>query len=91
MRLKFSICILTTVLVLTYQQSRAQSISLDKLQNIKVNQLSDAQISEAWKKIQDLGLAEQDAYKLMEQKGMDPIEVNLFKQRISLLGLNKSG
>lgn len=91
MRIKFFIYILLTGLVLSFQQSRAQSISLDKLQNVKVNQLSDAQISEAWKKIQDLGLAEQEAYKLMEQKGMDPIEVNLFKQRISLLGLNKSG
>ncbi len=91
MRIKFFIYILLTGLVLSFQQSRAQSISLDKLQNIKVNQLSDAQISEAWQKIQDLGLAEQEAYKLMEQKGMDPIEVNLFKQRIGLLGLNKSG
>ncbi|MDO8992735.1 MAG: hypothetical protein Q7U83_06715, partial [Daejeonella sp.] len=91
MRIKFLIYILIAGLVFTFQQSQAQSISLDKLQNIKVNQLSDAQISEAWKKIQDLGLAEQDAYKLMEEKGMDPIEVNLFKQRISLLGLNKSG
>ena len=91
MRIKHYIYILIAGLVLSFQQSQAQSISLDKLQNIKVNQLSDAQITEAWKKIQDLGLPEQDAYKLMEQKGMDPIEVNLFKQRISLLGLNKSG
>ncbi len=91
MRIKFFIYILITGLVLSFQQSRAQSISLDKLQNVKVNQLTDAQITEAWKKIQDLGLPDQEAYKLMEQRGMDPIEVNLFKQRIGLLGLNTGG
>ncbi|MFZ4100563.1 MAG: hypothetical protein ACOYKR_01315, partial [Sphingobacterium thalpophilum] len=91
MRIKILIYILITGLVLTYQRGMAQSISLDKLQNVKVNQLSDAQIAEAWKKIQDLGIPEQDAYKLLEQRGLDPIEVNLLKQRVSLLGLNKSG
>lgn len=91
MRIKFFIYIFLTGLIMSFQSIQAQSISLDKLQAIKVNQLSDEQITEAWKKIQDLGLPEQDAYKLMEQRGMDPIEVNLFKQRISLLGLNKGG
>ena len=91
MRIKFLIYILITVLVLSSREGQAQSISLDKLQNIKVNQLSDAQITEAWKKIDELGIPEQDAYKLLEQRGMDSIEVNLFKQRISLLGLNKGG
>lgn len=91
MRIKFFIYILITGLVLSFQQSRAQNISLDKLQNVKVNQLTDAQITEAWKKIQDLGIPEQEAYKLLEQRGMDPIEVNLFKQRVSLLGLNRGG
>lgn len=78
-------------MILTCQQGLAQGISLDKLQNVKVNQLSDAQITEAWKKIQDLGIPEQDAYKLLEQRGLDPIEVDLLKQRISILGLNKTG
>lgn len=91
MRIKLLVYILITGLVLTYQQGMAQGISLDKLQNVKVNQLSDAQITEAWKKIQDLGIPEQDAYKLLEQRGLDPIEVDLLKQRISILGLNKTG
>lgn len=91
MRIKFLIYILITGMILTCQQGLAQGISLDKLQNVKVNQLSDAQITEAWKKIQDLGIPEQDAYKLLEQRGLDPIEVDLLKQRISILGLNKTG
>lgn len=91
MRIKLLLYILITGLVFSFQQSRAQSISLEKLQNVKVNELTDAQITEAWKKIQDMGIPEQEAYKLLEQKGMDPIEVYLFKQRVGLLGLNKSG
>ena len=91
MRIKFILYILLGGLILFYHTASAQNFSLDQIQNIKVSQLSDAQIIEAWKKMQDMGIPEQDAYKLMEQRGMDPIEVNLFKQRVSLLGLNKSG
>jgi hypothetical protein len=91
MRIKVLLSILLISLIFSFQQGLAQNISLDKLQTIKVNQLSDSQITEAWKKIEDLGLTEKDAYKLLEQKGMDPIEINLFKERINLLGLNKGG
>lgn len=91
MRIKALITILLTGLIFSFQQGLAQNISLDKLQAIKVNQLSDSQITDAWKKIEDLGLTEKDAYKLLEQKGMDPIEINLFKERINVLGLNKGG
>lgn len=91
MRIKFYIYLLIAGLVLSFQTVKAQSISLDQLQNVKVNLLTDAQITEAWKKIEDLGIPEQEAYKLMEQRGMDPIEVNLFKQRVGLLGLKRGG
>lgn len=91
MRIKYLIYLLFIGLLFSSRQSMSQSLSLDKLQAVKVSMLSDSQISEAWKKIQDLGIPEQEAYKLLEQRGMDPIEVNLFKQRIGLLGLNKGG
>lgn len=91
MRIKFVLYILLAGLILSGQAASAQNFSLDQIRNVKVSQLSDAQIKEAWKKMQDLGIPEQDAYKLMEQRGMDPIEVNLFKQRVNLLGLNKGG
>lgn len=87
MRIKTITYIFILGLSLFYLQSSAQSIPLDQIQNIKVSMLSDAQITEAWKKIQSSGIPEQEAYKMMEQKGMDPIEVDLFKQRVNLLGL----
>ena len=91
MRIKCHIYLLFAGMFLSSQFSYGQNLSLDKLQNVKVSMLSDSQITEAWKKIQDLGIPEQEAYKLLEKRGMDPIEVNLFKQRISVLGLNKGG
>lgn len=72
-------------------QKIPQGMSLEKLQSIKVNELSDAQIIQAWEKIKQLGLSEEKSYKMMEERGMDPLEVNLFKQRVTLLGLNKKG
>ena len=70
---------------------QAQEISMSNIQNVKVGQLSDAQITQVWTKLKESGIPEQEAYKLMQQKGMDPIEVDLFKQRVTLLGLNKKG
>ncbi len=91
MRNKFILYILFSILVLSFRDARAQAVSMDNLQNLKVSQLTDAQITEAWKKMQESGIPEQEAYKMMQQRGMDPIEVDLFKQRVSLLGLNRSG
>lgn len=91
MRIKFFLIILISGIIISFQDLYAQGISLNQLQSVKVNQLSDAQIAEAWKKIQDLGIPEQEAYKLLETRGMDPLEINAFKQRITMLGLNKGG
>jgi protein involved in polysaccharide export with SLBB domain len=91
MRTKFFFFIFISSIIFSLQSTYAQGISLDKLQSVKVNQLSDAQINEAWKKIQDLGIPEQEAYKLLESRGMDPFEVNAFKQRITMMGLSRGG
>src|SRR6476660_3125765 len=55
MRIKFILYILLAGLILSFQPASAQSFSLDQIQNVKVSQLSDGQIIEAWKKIQELG------------------------------------
>ncbi len=89
MRVKIFLYIIITGLIFFKHPASAQSFSLEQIQKVKISLLTDAQITEAWKKLQDLGIPEQEAYKLMEQRGMDPIEVNLFKQRVNMLGLNK--
>jgi protein involved in polysaccharide export with SLBB domain len=63
---------------------------MSNIQNVKVSQLSDDQIIQVWKKMQDSGISEQEAYKLMLQKGLPAGEVQAFKDRVTLLGLNKT-
>lgn len=89
MRIKYLICIFFIALITFSKRSVAQEVSMSNIQNVKVSQLSDEQITQAWKKLQDSGISEQDAYKILVQKGMPPTEVEALKDRVTLLGLNK--
>jgi len=89
MRIKHLLYILFFALIAIADSAIAQEVSLSNIQNIKVAQLTDEQITAAWKKLQDSGVSEQDAYKLLVQKGMPESEVEAFKDRVTLLGLNK--
>ena len=88
MRIKYLFYILFLGLIFIAGQGKAQGISMSDLKSMKVSQASDEQIIQAWKKIQDSGLSEQQAYDLMAQKGLPPEEVQAFKDRVTLLGLN---
>jgi protein involved in polysaccharide export with SLBB domain len=87
MRIKYLFCLLFLSFIITTHQSRAQSMA--DLKNMKVSQASDEQVAQAWQKLQDSGLSEQDAYKVMAAKGIAPEEIQAFKDRVTLLGLNK--
>ena len=89
MRIKYLLYIFFITLIIFSERSLAQSISMADLPNVKVSQLTDDQITQAWKKLQDMGISEQDAYKILVQKGMPPAEVEELKNRVTLLGLNK--
>ena len=87
MRFRPFLSILILLLTFTIQQSWSQSLA--QIQNVKVSQLSDEQIRQAWQKLQESGIEEEEAYKQLQQKGIDPLEVELFKKRVTALGLNK--
>src|SRR3569833_649585 len=89
MRIKYLFYLLFTVLIAFSIQVKAQDVSLTNLRSIKVAALTDEQITAAWKKLQDSGVSEADAYKLLVEKGMPESEVDAFKNRVILLGLNK--
>lgn len=91
MRIKFLSILIFALLVLNYHESSAQAISLNNIQNLKISTLTDEQIIQAWKKLEETGVPEKEAYKLMEQKGLPAAEVEEFKTRVTLLGLNKKG
>ncbi|MGF7079881.1 protein involved in polysaccharide export with SLBB domain [Mucilaginibacter sp. UYCu711] len=87
MRIKYLFYILFLCSILITNRAAAQSMS--DLRSMKVSQATDGQIVEAWKKLQASGLSEQDAYKMMGKNGVLPEEVQAFKDRVTLLGLNK--
>ncbi|RZL50415.1 MAG: hypothetical protein EOP00_04515 [Pedobacter sp.] len=87
MRIKHTIYLLFFALLISLQSSFAQEISLNNIQNLKVSQASDEDITKAWEKLQDSGLSEQDIYKLMAAKGVAPDQIQAFKDRVTLLGL----
>jgi protein involved in polysaccharide export with SLBB domain len=89
MRVKYLFYILFFSLIIVTRQGMAQSLSMSDLKTMKVSQATDEQITQAWKKLQDSGLSEQDAYSLMAKNGVPPEEVQAFKDRVTLLGLNK--
>jgi protein involved in polysaccharide export with SLBB domain len=89
MRIKYLLYIILFTLTVFSKQAIAQEVSLSNIQNVKVGTLTDEQITQAWKKLQDSGIPEDDAYKLLIQKGMPAGEVAAFKDRVTLLGLNK--
>jgi protein involved in polysaccharide export with SLBB domain len=89
MRIKYLLYLLFFTLIISVKQSTAQELSMSNIQNVKVSQLSDDQVTQLWKKIQDSGASPDEAYKIMIQKGLPPEEVQAFKDRVALLGLDK--
>jgi protein involved in polysaccharide export with SLBB domain len=89
MRIKYLLYILFFTVLLASKQGMAQDISTINPQNFKVSQLTDEQVIQYWKKFQDSGMSEEDAYKIILQKGATPEQVQEFKDRVTLLGLTK--
>lgn len=81
MRFKFIFCALFLGLLISFSNLIAQTMPAD-ISKIKVEQLSDAQILEISKKFESSGLSEADAIKLLVAKGMDPAEVDKYKERL---------
>jgi protein involved in polysaccharide export with SLBB domain len=90
MRIKYLLYILIFSLTIFAKQTIAQGLSGNDYSNFKVSQYTDAQITEAWKKLQATGASEEDAYKILLQRGMPPDQIAALKDRVTLLGLNKT-
>ncbi|WP_316763018.1 SLBB domain-containing protein [Pedobacter aquatilis] len=82
MRFKFILCALFICLLFPLAKVSAQ-ISTDNLSKVKVDQLSDAQILEISRRFESSGMSEADAIKLLTAKGMDPAEVDKYKERLA--------
>ena len=77
------ISLVLSISLLKVQNSTAQTISLDNLQNQKVSQLSDQQILALWQRLQSSGVSEEVAYQQLLQRGLPQVEIEAFKKRIT--------
>ena len=82
MRFKYIFCALLLSFFLPFIRLSAQTISTDP-SKVKVEQLSDAQILEISKKFESSGISEAEAVKILISKGMDPAEVDKYKERLA--------
>ncbi|WP_103665506.1 polysaccharide biosynthesis/export family protein [Gracilimonas amylolytica] len=60
----------------------AQDVGID-FENIKVDQLSDSQISQLYQRMQDRGLSISEVEQLALARGMDPAEISKLRRRIN--------
>lgn len=82
MRLRIAIFILLIGLVLPSTITHAQTIPAD-ISKIKANQLSDAQITEYFKRFQATGLSQEEGLRYLVQQGLDPAEAENFRKRLT--------
>lgn len=84
MRLRYIIfALLFSVSFLGTVSSSAQTVSIDNLQNLKVSQLSDAQVLSMIERMQASGISEEAGIQLMIQRGLPSSEVDELKRRIA--------
>jgi len=88
MRIKYLLYILFLALITFSKRTSGQTITPDQIRSVKINALTDEQITTLWQKAQATGLSEQEIYAELLQNGMAPGEVEQLKNRVTLLGLN---
>ncbi len=82
MRYKF-IFFLVFVFFIYANPLRAQTISMENVQNFKIDDLNDDQILALYQKLLSSGMSEETTYQLLQQKGLPAIEVDKLKKRIA--------
>ncbi|MGB4774730.1 MAG: SLBB domain-containing protein [Daejeonella sp.] len=85
MQLKLLLTVFIVGFLLVIHNLSAQTISSTDISKIKISQLSDQQIMEFSRRIQSSGLSEDEAIKQLEQRGFDPIESAVLRERLAKL------
>jgi protein involved in polysaccharide export with SLBB domain len=77
--------VLLTVLLIVFGASTSYSQSMSDIQNIKVDDLSDAQLEQLIKRAESSGMTEQQLEAMARERGMPATEVAKLRQRINQL------
>jgi hypothetical protein len=72
----------TSILALLGLILFSSTLSAQNLKGLKVNQLSDQQMTQVWQQFSGSGLSETDAVKMMVKNGLNPNEVGPLKSRL---------
>jgi protein involved in polysaccharide export with SLBB domain len=89
MRIKYLLTItLFFITVICAKQAIGQTPTADQIRVLKIDQLSDDQITLIWQRLQGTGLNESEIYKELLKRGMQAGQVQALKDRVTLLGLN---
>jgi protein involved in polysaccharide export with SLBB domain len=88
MKLTRLLVFLFTVLAVISVTAHAQSINSENLKQVKVDELSDADIKAYYQKATATGLSEDQLYNMAVQRGMPEAEIAKLKLRVAALNLN---
>ena len=88
MRIIKFIYLLIFVFVFSFKLS-AQTLSLDNIQDVKIDQLSDSDILLFQKKLQSSGISLDNVMQILSQRGMKATEIDKLKKRLSGFESNK--
>ena len=58
------------------------TLDAQNLKGLKINQLSDQQMTQVWQQFSGSGMSESDAVKMMVKNGLNPNEVGPLKNRL---------
>ncbi len=88
MRIKYLFYILFFALTVFSERAAAQQTAPVDISNAKISQYTDDQITLYWQQALDKGMSEKEIYSALLKNGMSPGEVEMLKNRVTLLGLN---
>lgn len=88
MKLARLIVFLFAAVVAVSVTAHAQSINSENLKQVKVDELSDAEIKAYYQKITAIGISEEQLYNMAVQRGMPEAEIAKLRLRIADLNLN---
>jgi protein involved in polysaccharide export with SLBB domain len=87
MRIKYLVYILLFISICSSKAVVAQGVSTD-ISKVKPGDITDETLTAYWKKLQNSGMSDDDAYKYLAQNGWPEGDIQTLKNRVAVLGLN---
>jgi len=70
--------------------TQINSLSVQNLSAVNVDELSDSEIKTYWQKAAENGLSEENIYRILQEKGLPQTEINKLAARIEKISTEKN-